>query len=123
MASGTGTRGGVQSGANKSSNFCCRCSTKRHSYVENTAVSLSRVRRDPDLLKTVPSCDHCYQHLRRVDASLPNLSAILRKENPPSCSPFSRLRSNSVSYQYCIFISLRVFLTHIWLTMPNQEDK
>ncbi|GBN00386.1 hypothetical protein AVEN_95725-1 [Araneus ventricosus] len=52
---------------------------------------------EPGLLEAVPSLDHCCQQSCTVDTFLPSLSAISRKENPPSRSPTTRPRTNSVA--------------------------
>ncbi|GBM39995.1 SAM and SH3 domain-containing protein 3 [Araneus ventricosus] len=87
------------SGANRRSNFHCKCSAMCHSHAANTAVSPlssgpgSGFRRT---CETVPYRDHCCYQSCTMDTSLPSLSAISRKENPPSCSPITRLHSMSV---------------------------
>ncbi|GBM21805.1 hypothetical protein AVEN_29241-1 [Araneus ventricosus] len=87
------------SGADRSSNFCCRCSTMRHSHARIRRSSLSVVvhlRSDLGLLEIVPSRDHCCQQSCTVDTTIPSLSEISRKENSPSRSFITLPRPNSV---------------------------
>ncbi|GFU49483.1 uncharacterized protein TNCV_1590351 [Trichonephila clavipes] len=49
------------------------------------------------LLEAIPSLDYCSPQSCTVDTFLPSLSAISQKENPPTRSPITRPRSNSVS--------------------------
>ncbi|GBL72492.1 hypothetical protein AVEN_115404-1 [Araneus ventricosus] len=74
-----------------------RCATAIRRTRRSSISVVPRGHPEPGLLEAVPSLDHCCQQSCTVDTFLPSLSAISRKENPPSRSPTTRPRSNSVS--------------------------
>ncbi|GFU91205.1 hypothetical protein TNCV_4925351 [Trichonephila clavipes] len=70
----------------------------RHSRTPNTVVfPLSSASCHPklSLLEAEPSLEHYSQKSCTLDIFQPSLSAISRKENPPSHSSITQPRSNS----------------------------
>ncbi|GFV99571.1 uncharacterized protein TNCV_5079351 [Trichonephila clavipes] len=73
-----------------------RCAARRIRRFSFSVVP--RGHPEPCLLEAVPSLDYRSQQSCTVDTFRPSLSAIPRKENPPSHSPITRPRSNSLFF-------------------------
>ncbi|GBN09855.1 hypothetical protein AVEN_59526-1 [Araneus ventricosus] len=73
----------------------CAAAIRRTRWSFLSAVPRGRTK--PSLLEAVPSLDQCCQQSCTVNTFLSSLSAMSRKENPPSRSPTTRPRSNSMS--------------------------
>ncbi|GFU92412.1 hypothetical protein TNCV_824381 [Trichonephila clavipes] len=82
---------------------------------------------EPDILEAIPSLDHCPQQSCKVDTFPPSLTAISRKENPPSRSLITLPRSNSKSvkplYKFAVIDreSFRECLSS--LTIPALQER